>query len=117
MKDKLPYGSVIYVSGPMTGLPCFNFKSFFYWQVMLEKSGYKVINPAEQDCLKMLNEGWQYSPDKWEEVIEEDCQLIRDEADAVFVMDGYITSEGAHREISTAVEAGKPVFYETEQEG
>jgi hypothetical protein len=115
MIDKLPQGSTIYVSGKMTGVHCFNFKNFFYWQVVLERSGYRVINPAEIDCLRMLNEGWVYSPDKWEEIIAEDCELIKSKADAVFVMDGYITSEGAHKEIAAAIESGKMVFYETDK--
>ena len=116
MLNKLPIGSTIYISGKMSGLPCFNFKNFFYWQVMLEKSGYKVVNPAEIDCLKMIG-GWRYSEDQWEAVIEEDCEIIRsDRVDAVFVIGrDYVSSAGAHREIMAAADADKPVYYENDQ--
>ena len=114
--NKLPYGSCLYISGKMSGLPCFNFKYVFHWQVVLEKSGYKVINPAELDCLKMFD-GWKYSEDQWDSIVEEDCDIIRsDKVDAVFVIGkDYVTSGGAHREITAALEAGKDVYYENDQ--
>ncbi len=39
----------IYVAGPMSGLPEFNFPAFFRAQRMLEGRGWIVNNPAEKD--------------------------------------------------------------------
>jgi len=108
-------GSTIYIAGPMSGIHCFNFKLFFYWQVRLEREGYTVINPAEIDCVKMFD-GWQYSPDQWEAVLQEDCELIRTKADAVFAMSGWTASKGAMREVGTAVENGISVYHEIDWE-
>lgn len=110
----LPIGSIIYISGPMTGYHCFNFPRFFYWQVVLERSGYAVLNPAEIDCQRML-EGWRYTDDQWDALLEEDCRLIRENADAVFVLKGHEKSKGAHKEIAEALKHHKPVFYETDR--
>ena len=113
MKD-LKFGATIYISGPMTGIECFNFPQFFYWQVKLEKSGYHVLNPAMMDCMKMLHDGWKYEPCMWDDIIEEDCKIIAEEADALFVLNGWRDSCGALREIETAKVHGIPVYYEEE---
>lgn len=39
----------IYIAGPMTGIPEFNFPAFFEAQRMLEALGWKVWNPAAKD--------------------------------------------------------------------
>lgn len=109
-------GSKVYLSGPMSGIHCYNFKSFFYWQVVLENSGYEVINPAEIDTLKLF-EGWKYSEDQWEEIIQEDCRLVREESDAIFCMEGWSASKGALCEIEAAEDSGKPIYYEVGPEG
>jgi len=116
MNIPLHPGSVIYISGPMSAFKnqCYNFKHFFYWQVVLERAGYAVLNPAEIDCLKLLK-GWVYTDDQWDALLEEDCRLIRENADAVFVLDHHEASKGARREIAEAVKYSKPVFYEEDQ--
>ena len=103
----------VYISGPMSGLPCFNFPNFFYWQRRLEKTGWKVINTALIDCMKMLD-GWRYTEDQWEEIVTEDCRLIREEADAIFVLDGHKDSVGAKREIAEAEKKGLDIYWEVE---
>ena len=110
----LPYGSTIYLSGPMTDEFCFNFENFFHWAYVFRQSGYQVINPAEIDCLKMFD-GWKYEPCMWEEVIFEDCKLITDSADAIFVLKGWEDSRGVARELCAAQMAGKPVYWEEDR--
>jgi hypothetical protein len=39
----------IYVAGPMSGIPEFNFPAFFAAQKMLEEQGWQVWNPAAKD--------------------------------------------------------------------
>ena len=102
----------IYIAGPMKGHKCFNFKNFFHWQVKLEKSGYKVINPAEIDCLKWIEEGWIFTEDQHGDILKKDCEIIRTKVDTLFVLTGWETSVGANREIATAKEKGILVVYE-----
>ena len=108
----LEVGSTVYIAGPMRGIRCFNFARFFYWQVVLEKSGYKVINPAELDCLRWIEKGWMFTEDQYDEILDLDCKMIQESADCVFVLSGWQTSEGANREIRTAKDKGIMVAYE-----
>lgn len=110
--ENLAPGSTIYIAGKMRGEHCFNFKNFFFWQVMLENGGYKVLNPAEHDCMKWINEGWIFDESQYEEVLAYDFELIENQADALFVLEGWLDSEGAKREIEHAKECGKPVYYQ-----
>lgn len=45
----------IYIAGPMSGLPEFNFPAFFAAQRMLEGLGWKVYNPAAKDSEAKLD--------------------------------------------------------------
>lgn len=104
----------LYLSGPMTGLPCYNFPAFFYWEVVLSNRGHKVINPARIDCERMLG-GWTYSEDQYDEILEEDLRLIRQEAEGVFMLNGWEESEGALMEINEARDKGIPIMFEEEE--
>ena len=114
MIPKLECGSTIYISGAMRGQYCYQFKNFFYWQVVFERSGYVVINPAEIDAVKMID-GWVFTESQYEDVMAADLLLIESKADAVFVLKEHKTSEGALREIARAEKCGIPVFYEEMQ--
>lgn len=39
----------VYIAGPMSGYPGFNFPAFFEAQTELEARGFKVFNPAQKD--------------------------------------------------------------------
>ena len=107
-------GEVIYIAGKMRGLPCYNFKNFFYYQVEFERSGYTVINPAEMDCLRWLA-GEYIGDDDYECLLDLDCKIIREEVDILFVLKGWETSEGAKREIEEAEKKGILVAYEDKE--
>lgn len=38
----------LYIAGPMTGIPDWNYPAFNAAQAKLEKAGYEVLNPARQ---------------------------------------------------------------------
>ncbi len=40
----------IYIAGPMTGIPCFNFPAFNYAERVLQQDGWTVHNPAAKDA-------------------------------------------------------------------
>lgn len=39
----------VYLAGPMSGIPEFNFPAFRLWAAVLRDLGYEVFSPAEQD--------------------------------------------------------------------
>lgn len=42
-------GRRIYIAGPMTGIPEFNYPAFNQWASIYRRLGYEVFNPAEAD--------------------------------------------------------------------
>ena len=107
-------GKTCYISGPMRDQHCFNFKRFFYWQVLMENSGYRVVNPAELDCLKMFA-GWKFTEDQWRGILNKDLAIIRARVHFMFMLRGWEDSEGANEERNLALELGLPVYYEDKE--
>lgn len=108
---------VIYVAGPMTGLPQFNAPAFFDAADQLIGFGYDVRNPAQHD----IDMG--FNPYKWSgtESLEEtgfdleaamkwDLEQVRN-ADAIVVLPGANKSKGTNLEIAEANKFGTPVIY------
>lgn len=74
----------VYISGPMTGLPEFNYPAFFAAEERLKERGHEVINPARPG-----DEAWG-----WLEFMRRAlCDLS--EADAIHMLDGWEKSRGA----------------------
>lgn len=89
-----------YISGPMTGLPDFNFPAFNEAAIVLQKEGYSVFNPAE-------NDGGDTSH-PWEYYMRKDIQAVCD-ADIVFVLPGWRASKGASLEVMVAERLNVPI--------
>jgi nucleoside 2-deoxyribosyltransferase len=91
----------IYLSGPMTGQPRWNFDAFAKAAAYLRAAGFEVISPAELDLI----EG--FSPDRpVDEFTESDrvYALRRDvraitEVDGIALLDGWADSVGAQLEV------------------
>ncbi|QGH74541.1 deoxycytidylate deaminase [Arthrobacter phage Kuleana] len=91
MVEALP--RVLYLAGPMTGLPDFNYPAFNSAAGRLRAAGFEVLNPADNK---------PEIPD-WVGYMREALgQLVR--ADAVAVLPGYADSRGARLETQLAVE-------------
>jgi hypothetical protein len=90
---------IIYISGPMTGLPEFNFPAFHAAAAQLRSLGYEVINPAE------FGEG---EGKTWADCMRKDIKALMD-CTHVAVLPGWENSKGARIEVYLAGQLEMPV--------
>lgn len=90
----------MYLSGPMSGLPDFNYPTFRRIAADLTSRGYVVSNPADNGLPDGLS---------WEDYIRTDIRMLLD-CDAVVVLPGWETSRGASLEVTIARALGMPVI-------
>lgn len=99
----------LYVAGPMTGLPQFNFPAFDAMAVSLRQAGYEVVSPAElddpEDRAAALASpdgymhGGHHMNKTWGDFLARDVKLIADEGvDGIVVLPGWAGSRGARLE-------------------
>lgn len=102
-----------YISGPMTGLPYFNFPAFEKAAEYLRAAGWAVYSPREND----LEAGIEPNPEGklteggplYKDLMKRDLWQVCD-SDAIFVMPGWEWSEGARLEVDVAHRVRVPVF-------
>lgn len=111
----------IYVAGPMSGYPEFNFPAFFGAQRRFEQEGWRVWNPAAKeeengvqdaaaysvgDNIALVAEGWD-----WAGAFKWDCDKVIT-SDAIFLLKGWERSTGARAEWAVAqfVKAQRPDY-------
>ncbi len=78
----------VYLSGPMRGLPGFNFSAFDYAATKLRAEGYEVFSPAEHDAKGDGIRDWMLVDTAW----------ICQHAEAVALLPGWEHSLGARAE-------------------
>jgi hypothetical protein len=88
---------IAYLSGPMTGLPEFNFPEFNRVAALWREKGYRVFNPAE-------NHNGVTTLDRPVYMRTDIEQLLQ--AEIVVVLDGWEQSVGARLEVAIARELG-----------
>lgn len=102
----------IYIAGPMSGYPEFNFPKFFLTEKQLTREGWHVFNPAnksneeavtkdasfgEGDGAALVKSGWSFRDAyKW------DTDRVIS-ADAIYMLKGWEASPGATGEHAVAV--------------
>jgi len=103
----------VYVAGPMTGIPQFNFPAFDAAAADLRARGYDVVSPAELDDPE-TREVALASPDgapdsgssngeTWGDFLARDVKLIADEGiEAIVCLPGWERSRGARLETFVA---------------
>ncbi len=91
---------VLYLSGPMSGLPEYNYPAFFEAEDALLSQRYCVLNPARTNVPKG-------SP--WEEFMRDALRKMMG-ADAVVVLPGWEASRGARVEVHLAEILGMPIL-------
>lgn len=102
----------IYIAGPMTGYPNFNFEAFFAAQKKLENEGWKVWNPANKDEEDGVTEnaafasgndqllmasGWSFE----DAFLWDVTKVIQSRA--IYMLPGWEASSGARAEHAIAV--------------
>lgn len=104
----------IYVAGPMSGIPEFNFPAFDVASVVLRESGHEVTSPAELDRMAGFDEkgctGNEHLTDKQKhQFARRDLEALL-HVDAVAVLPGWGQSAGATNEVRVARWLGLPVI-------
>ena len=90
----------IYIAGPMTGLPEFNYPAFHAAAADLRALGYQVVSPAE------LHDGDTTQP--WDFYVRAGIVALVG-CDAVALLPDWHLSRGARLEVSIADALGMPV--------
>ena len=90
----------IYISGPMTGLPEFNYPAFHEAAQRLRNAGYTVFNPAEKTTPVSA---------PWAQHMREDIRALMD-CHGVATLSGWTASKGARLELSIARPLGFTVL-------
>lgn len=90
--------SVVYLSGPMSGIPDNNFPAFHYWAAELRRQGHTVVSPAEIPELQT-----------WEECLRADLRELCG-CNTIALMPGWENSKGANLELHVAHRLGIKVI-------
>lgn len=93
--------SRVYISGPMTGLPEFNYPAFHAAEAEWAAAGWEVLNPARNA------DGDTTHP--WAFYIRLDIPLVLS-ADAIAMLPGWENSRGANLERTIAEALGLPIL-------
>lgn len=110
-------GEILYLAGPMSGIPQFNFPFFMKVALELRSMGYCITSPAE------LDDGTDYeaamnSPDgapgstekTWGDYLARDVKLLSDECSGIILLPGWQDSRGARLECFVAITCGKKLY-------
>jgi hypothetical protein len=112
----------VYIAGPMTGIPQFNFPAFDETAEALRCDGYEVKSPAEMDD-PATRAAAMASPDgapgsgssngeTWGDFLARDVKMLADDGiEAVVVLPGWERSKGARLETFVAYLVGLPILY------
>lgn len=91
----------LYLSGPMTGMPQYNYPLFHDVADKLRAEGYEVYSPAEIDGGEQVLEGGDVQPWKYYMTKAIEMQM---KCDAWAGLPGWWRSKGAKREFDLAVD-------------
>lgn len=112
----------LYLAGPMTGLPKFNYPAFIEAAAGLRDMGHEVVSPAELDdplTRAVAMQSVDGAPgtgsangETWGDFLARDVKLLADDGiEGIFVLPGWEESSGARLEtfVGHAL-CGLPVF-------
>lgn len=93
-----------YLSGPMSGIPDYNFPAFTEACRRLRGRGLTIISPHEQ-----AGEGDPTKP--YEQYLREDVRLMAEHCDALILLPGWPSSTGARMELQLALTLKMPIWF------
>jgi hypothetical protein len=111
----------LYIAGPMTGIPQFNFPAFHEAAARLRSAGYAILSPAELDDPATAAAAMA-SPDgapgsgctngeTWGDFLARDVKMVADESCGVVLLSGWERSRGARLETFVALLCGHPICF------
>lgn len=98
----------LYVSGPMTGIPEFNYPAFIEAAAQLRAAGYDVVSPVELDAEARVDLA-NFGPADYRAALARDAAAVI-EADGVALLGGWRSSRGARAEVALADAVRIPVY-------
>lgn len=115
----------VYVSGPMRGIPQYNFPEFDSATAALRDAGFAVVSPAEHDrelddlyaqragYINGTHEDGADGGSPFHQLIGWDLEQLARPGylDAIFLLPGWETSQGVSMELTVARWTGKQVYY------
>ncbi len=96
----------IYIAGPMTGIPEYNFPAFHAEAARLRSDGHDVVNPAEIVTDTSVS---------WEACMRADIRELVT-CEAICLLPGFENSKGARLERRIALDLGMTVMYAPQRE-
>lgn len=92
----------LYIAGPMTGIPLYNFPAFDQAAKDLRAAGYDVVNPAEMDRASgfdpVADPSLVCTPEMRRAFLSKDKAALKD-CDGVALLDGWDASSGVAEEL------------------
>ncbi len=119
----------LYLAGPMTGSPSFNFPLFYKVTAELRAQGIEIISPAELDQQLGIADAAMASKDgaldaqgkaaghTWGDLLARDVKIVADEVDGIVFLPNWQLSKGAKLEAFVALLAKKGIFLEYTKDG
>lgn len=97
--------TTVYVAGPMTGLPEFNYPAFREAADRLREIGYKVLNPVDAE----EHNPTPGLPQAWDWYMRHALGMVL-AADGLALLPGWQQSRGANLEVTVAKALGMTVL-------
>jgi hypothetical protein len=106
----------VYIAGPMSGLPEYNYPAFRKAAENLRQCGFKVVSPVELD----IDDGYDFSeagtddwhkPSEYATFLSRDIKVIVEKGvEAIVVLPGFERSGGARTEVAFGQALGLPIL-------
>ena len=100
----VPPPSRLYIAGPMTGLPEFNYPAFRVAEAQLRALGFDVLNPVNAED----HNPTPGEPQAWDWYMRHALRMVID-AEGLAVLPNWWKSRGAMLEVQVATALGMPV--------
>ena len=97
----------IFISGPMTGYPKYNFPEFDAWEKRLAAAGHEVVNPTHISRSYKKEEVLDHG-EKFLEMQQRQLDALKT-CDTIFLLNGWENSNGAKLELKAALELNRNV--------